>query len=78
MAVAVPSQEEGVAVPSPVRAPEADALSADNVLARLGSGTLGLPGDEAHGGCRWWARTRCACIGRMPRRCWPVSCGPRS
>ena len=30
-----------------MRAAEADALSADDVLARLGSGTLGLPGDEA-------------------------------
>ena len=47
MAVAVPSREEGVAVPSPVRAAESDALPADDVLARLGSGTLGLPGDEA-------------------------------
>jgi hypothetical protein len=52
MAVAVPSREEGVAVPSLVRAAEADPLPDDNVLARLGSGTLGLPGDEAHGGCR--------------------------
>src|SRR4029077_15037027 len=47
MAVAVPSREEGVAVPSPVRAAEADALPADDVLARLGSGRLGLPGGRS-------------------------------
>jgi len=40
-------REEGVVVPSPVRAAEADALPADNVLARLGSGTLGLPGGRS-------------------------------
>ncbi len=39
-------REEGVAVPSPVTAAEG-ALPADDVLARLGSGTPGLPGDEA-------------------------------
>lgn len=80
MAVAVPSREEGIAVPSPVRAAEADALPADDVLARLGSGTLSLPGGEA--ACRLQmvsrTRTRCARIGRMPRRSWPVSRGPRS
>ena len=32
------------------------ALPADDVLARLASGTPGLPGDETHGDCRWWAR----------------------
>jgi hypothetical protein len=42
-----PSREEGVAVPSPVRAAEGAALPADDVLARLASGTPGLPGDEA-------------------------------
>jgi P-type Mg2+ transporter len=42
-----PSREEGVAVRSPVTAAEAAALPADDVLARLGSGTSGLPGDEA-------------------------------
>ena len=47
MAVAVPSREEGVAVPSPVTAAEAAALAADDVLARLGSGTRGLPEAEA-------------------------------
>jgi P-type Mg2+ transporter len=47
MAVAVPSPEEGVAVPSPVTAAESAALPADDVLARLGSGTPGLPWDEA-------------------------------
>jgi hypothetical protein len=33
--------------PSPVTAAEGAALPADDVLARLGSGTLGVPGDEA-------------------------------
>ena len=76
MAVAVPSREEGVAVPSPATAAEGAVLPADDVLARLASGTPGLPGDEAHGGCRWWARTRSARIGCMPCRGWPVSCVP--
>ena len=41
-------REEGVAVPSPLTAAEEGAaLPADDVLARLGSGTLGVPGDEA-------------------------------
>ncbi|MFI5068637.1 MAG: cation-transporting P-type ATPase [Streptosporangiales bacterium] len=40
-------REESVAVPSPVTAAEGAALPADDVLARLGSGTPGLPGDEA-------------------------------
>ena len=47
MAVAVRSREEGVAVPSPATAAEGAALPADDVLARLASGTPGLPGDEA-------------------------------
>src|SRR4249920_304106 len=47
MAAAVPSREEGVAVPSPATAAEGAVLPADDVLARLGSGTPGLPGDEA-------------------------------
>ena len=47
MAVAVPSREEGAVVPSPVTAAEAAALPSDDVLARLGSGTAGLPADEA-------------------------------
>lgn len=47
MAVAVPSREEGAVVPSPVTAAEAAALRADDVLARLGSGTTGLPEDQA-------------------------------
>ena len=47
MAVAVPSREEGAVVWSPVTAAEAAALGADDVLARLGSGTPGLPEDEA-------------------------------
>ncbi len=47
MAVAVPSREEGAVVPSPVTAAEAAALGADDVLARLGSGTGGLAADEA-------------------------------
>jgi Mg2+-importing ATPase len=47
MAVAIPSREEGAVVPSPVTAAEAAALGADDVLARLGSGTPGLPEDEA-------------------------------
>ena len=38
------SREGGFAVPSAVRAAEADALPADDVLARLASGTPGLPG----------------------------------
>ena len=42
-----PSREEGVAVRSPVTAAEAAALPADDVLAWLGSGTSGPPGDEA-------------------------------
>ena len=42
-----PSREEGVAVPSPVTAAEAAALPADDVLARLDSGTSGPPGDKA-------------------------------
>ena len=78
MAVAVPSREEGAVVPSPVTAAEAAALRADDVLARLGSGTTGLPEDEA-------AR-RLRVVGpnavRSHRvhalvRCWPVSWGPR-
>jgi P-type Mg2+ transporter len=47
MAVAVPSREEGAVVSSPVTAAEAAALPADDVLARLGSGTTGLTEDEA-------------------------------
>jgi P-type Mg2+ transporter len=47
MTVAVPSREEGAVVPSTVTAAEPTALSADDVLARLGSGTTGLPEDEA-------------------------------
>ena len=47
MAVAVPSREEGVTVPSPATVAEGAVLPADDVLARLGSGTPGLPGDEA-------------------------------
>ena len=47
MAVAVPRREEGAAIPSPVTAAEAAALAADDVLARLGSGTAGLPEEEA-------------------------------
>ena len=47
MAVAVPSREEDVAVPSPATAAEGAVLRADDVLARLASGTPGLPGDEA-------------------------------
>jgi P-type Mg2+ transporter len=40
-------RSHGVAVPSPVTAAEGAALPADDVLAPLGSGTPGLPGDEA-------------------------------
>ena len=47
MAVALPRHEEGAVVPSPVTAAEAAALRADDVLARLGSRTTGLPEDEA-------------------------------
>ena len=47
MTVAVPSREEGAVVPSPVTAAEAAALGADDVLARLGSGTKGLAEGEA-------------------------------
>ena len=47
MAVAVPSREEGAAVPSPVTTAEATALGADDVLARLRTGVGGLPEDEA-------------------------------
>ena len=47
MAVAVPSREEGAAVPSPVTTAEAAALGADDVLARLRTGARGLPEDEA-------------------------------
>jgi Mg2+-importing ATPase len=47
MAVAVPSREEDVAVPSPATAAEGAVLPAGDVLARLASGTPGLPGDEA-------------------------------
>jgi P-type Mg2+ transporter len=41
------SREEGAVALSPVTAAEAAALRADDVLARLGSGTTGLPEDEA-------------------------------
>ena len=47
MAVAVPSREEGAAVPSPVTAAEAAAQGADDVLARLQTGTGGLEEAEA-------------------------------
>ena len=47
MAVAAPSREEGLAVPSPATAAEGAALPAGDVLARLASGTPGLPGHEA-------------------------------
>ena len=47
MTVAVPSREEGAVVPSPVTAAEAAALPADDILARLGSGTTGLTEDQA-------------------------------
>jgi membrane associated rhomboid family serine protease len=47
MAVAVPSREEAAVVPSPVTASKAAALGADDVLARLGSGTKGLAEGEA-------------------------------
>ena len=47
MAVAVTSREEAAVVPSPVMAAEAAALGADDVLARLGSGTKGLAEGEA-------------------------------
>ena len=47
MAVAVPSREEGAAVPSPVTAARAAALPAGDVLARLGSGAEGLAEEEA-------------------------------
>ena len=47
MSVAVPRREEGAVVPSPVTAAEAAALAADEVLARLGSGSAGLPAEEA-------------------------------
>ena len=47
MTVAVPSREEGAVVPTPVTAAEAAALRTGDVLARLGSGTPGLPEDEA-------------------------------
>jgi Mg2+-importing ATPase len=47
MAVAAPSREEGLAVPSPATAAEGAVLPAGDVLARLASGTPGLPGDEA-------------------------------
>jgi P-type Mg2+ transporter len=50
MTVAVPSREEGAVVPSPVTAVEAAALPADDILARLGSGTMGLTEDQA---ARW-------------------------
>jgi hypothetical protein len=53
MAVAVPSREEGAAVPSPLTAAEAAALRADDVLARLGSGAPGLPETKRRGGCGW-------------------------
>ena len=46
MAVAVPSREEDVAVPAPATAAEGAVLPAGDVLARLASGTPGLPGDE--------------------------------
>jgi P-type Mg2+ transporter len=47
MAVTVPSREEDAVAPSPVTAAEAAALGCDDVLAWLGSGTGGLPADEA-------------------------------
>jgi P-type Mg2+ transporter len=46
VAVAVPSREESAAVPS-LTVAEAAALGAADVLARLGSGTGGLPEEEA-------------------------------
>src|ERR1700722_19708381 len=54
-------REEGVAVPSPLTAAEEGAaLPADDVLARLGSGTPGLPGDEAARRL-WRTGARAAC-----------------
>ena len=47
MAVAVSGRAEGTAVPSPLAVAEAAALGADDVLARLRTGTGGLPADEA-------------------------------
>ena len=47
MAVAVPRRVDDAGAPPPVPAAEAAALPADDVLARLGSGTAGLPEDEA-------------------------------
>jgi Mg2+-importing ATPase len=47
MAVAAPEVREGAAIPAPVTAPEAAALRADDVLARLGSDANGLAAGEA-------------------------------
>ena len=47
MTVAAPSSRESAAVPSPVRAVDAAALSGADVLDRLGSGTGGLSEEEA-------------------------------
>jgi Mg2+-importing ATPase len=45
--VAAASSRDSAAVPSPVRAVDAAALSSADVLARLGSGTSGLSEDDA-------------------------------
>jgi len=47
VAVTVRRREGSAGVPSPVAAGEAVALGATDVLARLASGTGGLPEDEA-------------------------------
>jgi P-type Mg2+ transporter len=47
MAVAVSGHREGATVPSSVPVTQAATLECDDVLARLGTGTSGLPADEA-------------------------------
>ena len=47
MAVAVSGRRESPAGPSSIAVAQAATLGADDVMARLGTGTKGLPADEA-------------------------------
>jgi len=53
MAVAVPSREERAVVPSLVTAAEGTALGADDVLARLGSGSEACRRVKRRDNCGW-------------------------
>ena len=58
VAVTVRRREGSAGVASPVAAGEAAALGATDVLARLASGTGGLPRMRRRGGCGWRASRR--------------------